>query len=212
MRSAPFLPYLVVGGRAVTIATGVGSALVGAAACPVADVVVGTTLVRRQVPKLGLAYAAVDGALAVGKLLIEIYRGSTSTARPAMEVMAGRQVLTSSVAVRPGWVLGRRRAGARRRSPGVCAVPAWGRTVMEDGGSLDPVRAALAGTAVLLGVATVLCMALPAADLPDKMVTDPTTGMQTVVAPARGRRRCSNARVWRCSVACCSPAPSSCAR
>jgi hypothetical protein len=34
---------------------------------------------------------------------------------------------------------------------------------------------------VLLGVGTVLCLALPAADLPGKIVTDPSTGMQTVV-------------------------------
>ena len=52
---------------------------------------------------------------------------------------------------------------------------------MEDGGSLDPVRSALAGAAVLLGVATVLSLALPAADVPDQLVTDPATGMQTVV-------------------------------
>ena len=43
---------------------------------------VGVTLVRRSVPKFGLAYAAVTGALAVGQLLIELYRGSSSTARP----------------------------------------------------------------------------------------------------------------------------------
>lgn len=177
---AAFLPYLVVGGRSITIATGFGSALV-ALLVPVADVVVGITLVRRQVPKLGLAYAAVNGALAVGSLLIELYRGRASTARPAMEVMAGREVLTSSIAVRPGWVLAVA-ALVLAVIAGICALPAWGRTVMEDGGSLDPARAALAGTAVLLGVATVLCMALPAADLPDKIVTDPSTGMQTVVA------------------------------
>jgi hypothetical protein len=53
---------------------------------------------------------------------------------------------------------------------------------MEDGGALDPLRPALAGAAVLLGVGTVLCLALPAADVPDTVVTDPTTGLETVVA------------------------------
>ena len=177
---AAFLPYLVVGGRSVTIATGVGSALV-ALLVPVADAVVGATLARGQVPKLGLAYAAVNGALAVGSLLIALYEGRASTSRPAMEVIAGRQVLTSSIAVRPGWVLAVA-ALVLAVVAGACAVAAWGRTVMEDGGSLDPSRPALAGTAVLLGVGTVLCLALPSADLPDKIVTDPSTGMQTVVA------------------------------
>jgi hypothetical protein len=94
--------------------------------------------------------------------------------------MAGRQVLTSSIAVRPGWVLAVAALGLAVLA-GACAVLAWGRTVMDDGGSLDPARTALAGTAVLLGVGTVLCLALPAADLPDKIVTDPSNGMQTVV-------------------------------
>jgi hypothetical protein len=52
---------------------------------------------------------------------------------------------------------------------------------MEDRGSFDPARSVLAGTAVLLGVGTVLSLALPAADVPEQLVTDPTTGMQTVV-------------------------------
>jgi hypothetical protein len=176
---AAFVPYLVVGGRSITVVTGVGSALV-ALLVPVANLVVGTTLARGRLPKLGLAYAAVTGALAVGDLLIELYRGSTSTARPAIEVLAGRQVLTSSVDVRPGWVLAVA-ALVLTVLAGGCAAAAWGRTVMEDGGSLDPARSGLAGTAVLLGVGTVLCLALPAADLPDKIVTDPSSGMQTVV-------------------------------
>jgi hypothetical protein len=64
---------------------------------------------------------------------------------------------------------------------GAVATAAWGRTVMEDAGALDPARAALAGAAVLLGVATVLCLTLPPADVPDDLVTDPATGLQTVV-------------------------------
>jgi hypothetical protein len=95
-------------------------------------------------------------------------------------VLAGRQVLTSTVLIRPGWVLGVA-ALALAVLAGCGAVVAWERTVMEDGGGLDPVRSALAGAAVLLSVGTVLCLALPAADLPDRVVTDPTTGMQTVV-------------------------------
>jgi hypothetical protein len=176
---APFLPYLVVGGQGITVATGPGSALV-ALVVPVASLAVGAVLARGGAPKFGLAYAGVGGALAVGALLIELYRGNASTARPAMEVLAGRQVLTSSVQVRPGWVLGVA-ALLLAVLAAVAAAVAWGRTVMEDGGALDPARGALAGTAVLLGVGTVLCLALPAADLPDTIVTDPSTGMQTVV-------------------------------
>ena len=176
---APFLPYLVVGGTSLRLAAGVGSALVQLVV-PVVSGVVGAGLAAGRVPKFGLAYAAIGGALAVGNLLIELYRGRASTARPAVEVLAGRQVLTSTVVARPGWVLGVA-ALALAVLAGATAVLAWERTVMEDGGSLDPARAALAGTAVLLGVGTVLCLALPAADLPDRVVTDPTTGLQTVV-------------------------------
>jgi hypothetical protein len=169
----------VVGGRQIAVATGVGSALV-ALLVPAVNLVVGAGLAAGRVPKLGLAYAAVSGALAVGGLLIELYRGSSSTARPAVEVLAGRQVLTSSVEVRAGWVLGTA-ALVLAVLAGCAALQAWGRTVMDDGGTLDPVRSALAGGAVLLGVATVLCLTLPAADMPDRFVTDPSTGMQTVV-------------------------------
>jgi hypothetical protein len=177
--AGPFVPYLVVGGRSLTLATGVGSALV-MLLVPAVDLAVGAGLVRGRVPKLGLAYAVVGAALAVGSLLIELYRGSASTARPAVEVLAGRQVLTSTVVVRPGWLLGVA-ALAVTVVAGGCALAAWGRTVMDDGGALDPVRSPLAGAAVLLGVATVLCLTLPAADVPDRVVTDPSTGLQTVV-------------------------------
>jgi hypothetical protein len=177
---APFLTYLVVGGRSLSLASGVGSALV-ALLVPLADLVMGAGLARGRMPKAGLAYAGVRAALSVGGLLIELYRGSTSTDRPAVEVLAGRQVITSTVEVRPGWVLGVA-ALVLVVLAGVCALAAWGRTLMEDGGTLDPVRSALAGGAVLLGVATVLCLTLPSADLPDRVVTDPATGMQTVVS------------------------------
>jgi hypothetical protein len=146
----------------------------------VANLAVGISLVRGAVPKFGLAYAGVVGALAIGQLLIEIYRGSSSTNRPGVEVIAGERVLTSGVEVGAGWVLGVV-ALALAVLAGAFAVAAWGRTVMEDGGALDPVRSGLAGAAVLLGVATVLCLALPAADVPDKLVTDPATGLETVV-------------------------------
>jgi hypothetical protein len=174
-----FPTYLVVGGHRLVLATGVGSALV-ALFVPVADLVVGTVLLRGRLPKFGLAFAAIAAALAVGPLLIELYRGSSSTARPAVEVLAGQPVLTSSVHIGAGWVLGVLSLGGTVLA-GVAVAFAWGRTVMDDDGSLDPVRSALAGGAVLLGAVTVLSMTLPAADLPDKVVTDPTTGMETVV-------------------------------
>lgn len=167
------------GGRAIAQATGVASALV-VLLVPVTHLLVGAGLVRRAVPKFGLAYAGVAGALAVGQLLIELYRGSSATSRPAVEVIAGRRVLTTSVGIGAGWVLGVV-ALALTVAAGLCAGVAWGRTVMEDGGSLDGVRSGLAGGAVLLGVATVLCLTLPAADVPAQLVTDPNTGMQTVV-------------------------------
>jgi hypothetical protein len=177
--AALFPTYLVVGGRDLSAVSGFGSVLV-AFLVPLTHLAVGAGLVRGAVPKFGLAYAGVAGALAVGLLLIEIYRGSSSTTRPGVEVIAGERVLTSSVDVGAGWILGVA-ALALAVLAGVAAVVGWGRTVMEDGGALDPVRSGLAGAAVLLGVATVLCLALPAADVPDQLVTDPATGLETVV-------------------------------
>jgi iron complex transport system permease protein len=176
---AAFPTYLVVGGTEVTPVTGPVDAVVALVA-PVAALAVGVGLALGRVPRLGLAYAAVAGALAVGRLLIELYQGHGSTARPAVEVMAGERVITSSVEIGAGWVLGVV-ALALSVLAGVVAMVAWGRTVMEDRGALDPLRPALAGVAVLLGVFAVLCLALPAADVPDRVVTDPTTGLETVV-------------------------------
>lgn len=172
--------YLVVGGEELHEVRGVGSAL-AALWVPAVSVAMGVSLVRRAVPKLGLAYAAVAGALAVGQLLIEIYRGSSSTARPGVEVVAGELVLTSGVQRGAGWVLGVAALGLTVAA-GVVAMAVWDRTVMDDRGALDPVRSLLAGAAVLLGVAAVLSLALPAADVPDEIRTDPATGLETVVA------------------------------
>jgi hypothetical protein len=174
-----FPTYLVVGGQDVAQAGGFGGVLVVVLA-PVVGAVVGGVLAAGRVPRLGLAYAGVAGALALGLLLIELYRARTSTVRPAVEVLAGREVLTSSVGIGAGWALGAASLGLTVLA-GLVAALAWGRTVMEDGGSLDPARPALAGLAALLGVGTVLCLVLPAADVPDRIVTDPATGMQTVV-------------------------------
>jgi hypothetical protein len=177
--AAAFPTYLVVGGRALTLA---GSAAATAAVLlvPVAHLAVGAVLAAGRVPKLGLAYATVAAALGVGRLLIEIYLGQSSTDRPGVEVLAGQLVLTSSVDVGGGWTLAVTSL-ALLVLAGAVAVAAWGRTVMDDAGALDPARSALAGTAVLLGVATVLCLTLPPADVPDDLVTDPVTGLQTVV-------------------------------
>ncbi|MGY1635094.1 hypothetical protein ACI78V_00375 [Geodermatophilus sp. SYSU D00742] len=171
--------YLVVGGREVTQAGGPGSVLLGLVT-PLTSAVVGAGLAARRLPRFGLGYAGVAGALAVGLLLIELYRADASTVRPGVEVIAGQRVLTSSVEIGAGWVLGVVSL-ALTVLAGVLAAASWGRTVMEDGGSLDPARPGLAGLAVLLGVGTVLCLVLPAADVPDRLVTDPTTGLQTVV-------------------------------
>jgi iron complex transport system permease protein len=177
---ALFPTYLVVGGTAVGPVTGPVEAVVALLA-PVAALAVGTGLLLGRVPRLGLAYAAVTGALAVGRLLIELYQGHGSTARPAVEVLAGERVVTSSVDIGAGWVLGVV-ALSLAVLAGAVAMAAWGRTVMDDGGTLDPLRPVLAGCAVVLGVAAVLCLALPAADVPDRVVTDPATGLETVVS------------------------------
>jgi hypothetical protein len=176
---ALFPTYLVVGGQEVTQAGGLGSVLLGLVV-PLTSAAVGAGLAAGRVPRFGLGYAGVAGALAVGLLLIELYRGDESTVRPGVEVIAGQRVLTSSVEVGAGWVLGVVSLGLTVLA-GALAAAAWGRTVMEDGGSLDPARPGLAGLAVLLGVGTVLCLVLPAADVPDRLVTDPATGLQTVV-------------------------------
>jgi iron complex transport system permease protein len=176
---AAFPTYLVVGGERVALVTGPVEALVALVA-PVAAVAVGLGLALGRVPRLGLAYAAVSGTLAVGRLLIELYQGHGSTARPAVEVLAGERVLTSSVDTGPGWVLGIVALGLAVLAGGI-AMAAWGRTVMEDGGSLDPLRPALAALATLVGVGAVLCLSLPAADVPDQVEVDPATGLETVV-------------------------------
>ena len=87
---AAALPDLPGGRRAGArlAATGFGGALV-ALLVPVVHLAVGVVLVRGAVPKFGLAYAGVAGALALGQLLIEIYRGSSSTARPASRCSPG---------------------------------------------------------------------------------------------------------------------------
>src|SRR3954467_8762147 len=168
-----------VGGSRISQAGGGRSVLV-AVLVPFEHAGMGGVLARGLIPKFGLAYAGVLSLVAVGELLIELYRGSSSTSRPAVEVIAGQRVLTSSVDVGPGWVLGVA-ALAFTVVAGLCAASAWGRVVMEDGGALDPARSGLAGSAVLLGVGTVLCLTLPAADVPDRVVTDPSTGMETVI-------------------------------
>jgi hypothetical protein len=177
--AAAFPVYLVVGGRHLHQVGGVGT-LVVALLVPVLHLAVGIPLARAAVPKFGLAYAAVAAALAVGQLLIEVYRAVPSTSRPPVEVMAGQRVLTSTISIGAGWILGVL-ALCAVLGAGLCALLAWERTVMEDGGPLDPARSALAGGALMLGVVTVLSLALPAADVPDSIVTDPTTGMQSVV-------------------------------
>jgi hypothetical protein len=174
-----FPTYLVAGGTELTQGTGVGGVLAGALV-PVAHVAVGVVLLRGAVPKFGLAYAGVAAALALGGLLIEIYRGSSSTTRPGVEVLAGTRVLTSGIEVGPGWVLGLT-ALALTVLAGVLAAVAWGRTAMDDGGAFDPSRPGVAGAATVLGVLSVLSLSLPAADAPDRVLVDPVTGAETVV-------------------------------
>ncbi|MGY1708109.1 hypothetical protein ACI8AC_01200 [Geodermatophilus sp. SYSU D00758] len=176
---APFPTYLVVGGQELVRGDGVAGVL-AAWVVPAVSAAVGAGLAAGRVPRFGLAFAGVLGAPALGLLVIELYRARDSTVRPAVEVLAGERVLTSSVEVGAGWVLGAVSLGLLVLA-GVVAAAAWGRTVMEDGGALDPLRPVLAGAGAVLGVATVLCLVLPAADVPDRIVTDPVTGLQTVV-------------------------------
>ncbi|WP_191328646.1 hypothetical protein [Klenkia taihuensis] len=174
-----FPTYLDVDGRALSLATGPLDVLV-ALLTPLVALAVGSLTATARVPRFGLAYAGAAGALAVGRLLIELYQGLASTTRPGVEVLAGDLVVTSTVTTGPGWLLGVVALGLTVLA-GVVAVVAFGRTVMEDAGRLDPLRPALAGAGVLAGAGTVLCLALPAADVTDQLVTDPATGLVTVV-------------------------------
>jgi hypothetical protein len=176
---APFPTYLVVGGTELSLAGGAGSAL-AALLLPVVTLVVGAVLLRGAVPKFGLAYATVGAALGVGSLLIELYRGSGATSRPAIEALAGRLLLTTTVDRGAGWVLSVVSLGLLVVA-GAVAVLAWDRTVMDDAGRLDPARSLLTTAAVGLGLAAVLSLVLPPADVPDRIVTDPVTGLETVV-------------------------------
>lgn len=177
--ASAFPTYLEVGGRSLVQVGGLGGAVV-TLLVPVVSAAVGVLLARGAVPKFGLAYAAVAGALAVGQLLIELYRGRSSVERPGVEVLAGEMVLTSGIRIGPGWVLGVVALALTVLAGGV-AIAFWGRTVMDDGGALDAVRGMLAGASVLLGVGTVLCLTLPPADVPADLVTDPFTGLEVVV-------------------------------
>ena len=171
--------YLVVGDRELSLAGG-PSAVVVALLPAVVHLAVGAGLVAGRVPRFGLAYAALGGALATGLLLIEVYRGRASTDRPGIELLAGELVLTSSVESGSGWLFSVLSL-ALLVLAGALAATVWGRTVMDDRGVLDPARPVLAGAAVLLGVVAVLAFSLPAADVPDDLVTDPLTGFETVV-------------------------------
>ncbi|MGY1744609.1 hypothetical protein [Blastococcus sp. SYSU D00695] len=171
--------YLVVGGERLTLAAGVAGVLAGLVV-PLTSIAVGALLAAGRLPKFGLAYAAVGGSLALGALLIEVHNGAASTARAGREALAGAWVVTSSVERGAGWWLGVL-ALACLVLAGALAVAAWGRTVMEDDGALDPVRPGLAGLAALLGVGTVLCLAAPAVGLPELVVTNPRTLEEVVV-------------------------------
>jgi hypothetical protein len=174
-----FPTYLVVDGAALTQATGFGGVVAGLLV-PLTNVAVGVVLARGAVPKFGLAYAGVAAALSLGQLMIEIYRGVSSTSRPGVEVLAGSRVLTSGIESGPGWVLGVAALGVTVVA-GILAAVVWGRTVMDDSGSFDPARPGVAGAATLLGVLSVLSLTLPAADVPDRVVTDPVSGASSVV-------------------------------
>ncbi len=177
-----FPTYLEVDGRDLVLGGSAPGVLV-TLLVPLVSGVVGAQLARAGVPRFGLAYAAVAGALSFGQLLIEVYRGRSSTDRPGVEVLAGQRVVTGDIHVGPGWVAGVT-ALALTVLAGCLATGVWGRTVMEDRGALDAVRGPLAGATVLLGVGTVLCLTLPAADVQDDLVTDPATGLQVVVERA----------------------------
>ena len=78
-----FPTYLEVDGQDLVL----GGSVLGVLATllvPLAGAAVGVLLLRGAVPKFGLAYAAVAGALALGNLLIDLYRGRSSTVRPAV--------------------------------------------------------------------------------------------------------------------------------
>ena len=173
------LRYLTVGGTTLWLASDLVDVLV-ALPLPLTHVAVGVVLLLGRIPRFGVAYAGVAGALAVGPLLIEVYRARNSMDRPGVEVIAGETVLTSSVDIGLGWTLLVVALALTVLAGGLAAL-AWGRTVMDDEGSLDPARPVLAGTAALLGVATVLSLVLPAADVPDDLVRDPVSGFITVV-------------------------------
>ena len=141
---APSPPTSSSAAQELSAGDGVGGVLV-ALLVPVAHLAVGVTLLRGAVPKFGLAYAAVAGALArrpaadrdlPGQQLHR--RGPASRCSPASgcSPAASRSVPAGSLGVV---------ALALTVLAGVVAVVAWGRTVMDDGGALDPVRSALAG-------------------------------------------------------------------
>ncbi len=174
-----FPTYLVVDGRETSLAAG-PAGVVAALVVPLSSLAVGALLAAGRLPKFGLAHAGVGGALALGSLFIEVYNGSESLERAGREVVAGEWLLTVSVQRGAGWWLGVL-ALACLVLAGACGVAAWGRTVMDDDGALDPARPGLAGLAALLGAGTVLCLAAPAVGLPELLVTNQRTLEEIVV-------------------------------
>ncbi len=174
-----FPTYLVVDGQETSLAAGVAGVL-ATLVVPLTSLAVGGLLAAGRLPKFGLAHAGVAGALALGALFIEVHSGSESLERAGREVVAGEWLLTSSVERAAGWWLGVLALGCLVAA-GACAAAAWGRTVMDDDGALDPARPGLAGLAALLGVGTVLCLAAPAVGLPELLVTNPRTLEEIVV-------------------------------
>ncbi|SEO68714.1 hypothetical protein [Trujillonella endophytica] len=174
-----FPTYLVVDGQETQLAAGLAGVL-SALVVPLTSIAVGTLLAAGRLPKFGLAHAGVAGALALGGLFIELYNGSESTDRAGREVVAGEWLVTSTVDRGAGWWLGVLGLACLVLAGG-CALAAWGRTVMDDDGALDPFRPGLAGLAAALGVGTVLCLAVPSVGLPELLETDPRTLEQSVI-------------------------------
>ncbi len=179
---ALFLPYLVIGGEAVSPPRGVADVL-AAVVWPATVIAAGASVVLGRLPRLGLAAVAASGGLAVGRALLEIYQLGDEQSRPGMEAFFGQWLLTSSIEPASG----ARVSLAAYLLLGLAlllTLLAWPQTVMEDTDDFDPLRPLTTGAGAMAGFVGMLALAAQPTDIPDRVVTGP--GGFELVMPSDG--------------------------
>jgi len=179
--AARFLPYVDVGGVAVT--PGHGPLDVAAALLwPGVVIAAGASVVLKRLPRLGLAVLASSGALAIGLAVGELYQLQGAMAHRAVEVFFGQRLVTTSVDPLGGvWV--HLAAYLLLVVALALILVGWPRTTMEDAGDFDAARPLTMGLAAVAALVGVLAVAAKPQAAPDRIVQD-ATGFRTTVEVA----------------------------